>query len=1197
MEVFHINTLRILLSWLVVSMSVAYHVLKEDNILAMEPNGSVLTTSVSPNDPLLKFSEAETIQVYRGTFFEDHESVNAWKSLPKTDGKSFWDVNQRRRLHSAIKRNHYDIVVLPLQQKTITYDKSARLLVARFLADDISQRTKKKVMPVELAQRLLGEQKYQFSDEDISSLMQNLGAEFSVSLYLKTDPNNPEQHTMSAVMNSKKGLGGYYQKKLRTADDDNSLSSIASRIMPEYADALFGKSVKNFPSTLNEGGYDFSLPKTLEDVALEERAIANAAYFQLFGILTPDVMREERRRYFERSLVALRQTSAQSPEIDTLKSRALFYLHRRPEALKLVQSPKTLAQRALLSFLNGNYYDLEKQWVDIQFPLLRVFSYIEYQRLSTEYEIFADNGDIGSIPIYWKNLISYAADDANLWKVQDNTEFFKSISGLFPAFDETLLDTQKTRLSMNLLSGKYDSGDLLFASALADLEKVQNPGRSQIFEDAHLTRFDATHFYQTLALSNILRNLNLRVNKQHLVDSANSLVEIVAPVLEGQRTFDRLRAESLATAAELATEIEKPQILKSLYELTSAVTNGSGVTDYNWIKVRSLHHKFRTSFNKYLALNIEEATEPDKYLQDWPSAVAYFDNVRGSHRKDYVNSDFPAVARLHGYTFGAAKDRVLKDLKARFEGHPEKIQYLSKVLEEQGDESGAEKLLRTAVKQGTHSWEVYDRLSTKLWKDGQFDEMFEIAMSYPAFQENSRENAVAVANRASHIGDMFYWKGAIDFALPFYRISANSNTGSYSSMASAQRLALIEGDIIEAAQIARRNSSRYNSSYRYRDYISYLHMFGFNEEADTLFNGLVGQFDDPHLWSALFVGDRVVSKQLDEMVGSVKRFLETRDLRFRLSQRYILMQALTDRLLLEESVGSVLDALSDRYYSQKVINDIHSRRLSSYLQTNMKERVENDEFPGVVLADFEAESQNKNFYKVEMDYSLIPTRYQQFTKAYHALKHKNFDVAIEHFSLFELYYPIHVESENQTLAIEILPYVVISAVETGRAANIAAYLKDAFDENEIDTYDYRVSKAILSAFEGNLDDSMLQLEKAFLKMPHVGSRGIFTWYQLFEICEWISNVTNERDALEFALEKARVLQIIHPVYSWSYAFEAKYSQEDERRVRAAAIAEYLDKESYWLTGVPESIRQKAEIWMKHNNPFSVNKNAAASNEI
>ncbi|MET0119410.1 MAG: hypothetical protein ABW124_00075, partial [Candidatus Thiodiazotropha sp. 6PLUC9] len=57
---------------------------------------------------------------------------------------------------------------------------------------------------------------------------------------------------------------------------------------------------------------------------------------------------------------------------------------------------------------------------------------------------------------------------------------------------------------------------------------------------------------------------------------------------------------------------------------------------------------------------------------------------------------------------------------------------------------------------------------------------------------------------------------------------------------------------------------------------------------------------------------------------------------------------------------------------------------------------------------------------------------------------------------------------------------------------------------------------------------------------------------------------------------------------WAYAFEALYSENQQDRIRASGFALYLDRDSYWLSMVPDEIKKLGKEWWKKNNPFVIN---------
>jgi len=59
------------------------------------------------------------------------------------------------------------------------------------------------------------------------------------------------------------------------------------------------------------------------------------------------------------------------------------------------------------------------------------------------------------------------------------------------------------------------------------------------------------------------------------------------------------------------------------------------------------------------------------------------------------------------------------------------------------------------------------------------------------------------------------------------------------------------------------------------------------------------------------------------------------------------------------------------------------------------------------------------------------------------------------------------------------------------------------------------------------------------------------------------------------------------VSAWAYALQARYSSDEKERLRATAIALYLDPKSEHLKSVPAGIRKRAAQWFAANNPFKV----------
>jgi hypothetical protein len=78
------------------------------------------------------------------------------------------------------------VIVLPLQEKTPYYDSVARIMSARWVADNIRAHSNNTVMSPELALRLLGVHKKNFDQEKIKKLAKKINADV-VYLYLDNE--------------------------------------------------------------------------------------------------------------------------------------------------------------------------------------------------------------------------------------------------------------------------------------------------------------------------------------------------------------------------------------------------------------------------------------------------------------------------------------------------------------------------------------------------------------------------------------------------------------------------------------------------------------------------------------------------------------------------------------------------------------------------------------------------------------------------------------------------------------------------------------------------------------------------------------------------------------------------------------------------------------------------------------------------
>jgi hypothetical protein len=136
-------------------------------------------------------------------------------------------------------------------------------------------------------------------------------------------------------------------------------------------------------------------------------------------------------------------------------------------------------------------------------------------------------------------------------------------------------------------------------------------------------------------------------------------------------------------------------------------------------------------------------------------------------------------------------------------------------------------------------------------------------------------------------------------------------------------------------------------------------------------------------------------------------------------------------------------------------------------------------------------------------------------------------------------------------------------------------------------FDRELALAFFAGLRREHDAAQKHLRRARDLRPFTEKRPIFPEYQWAEACEWLYAESGDKRYLELALDWARRNQGMMPVNAWAYALEARHSADEQRRLRATAIALYLDPKSERLASVTPAFRKRAEQWFEANNPFKL----------
>jgi len=1141
-------------------------------------------------DPLY----AQSVADFRARFLRTkiHNKKSDWVTLPEEQTKSAWYQKEKSLYEKISNGKMFDILVLPLQELHPSVDRVTRLMSARYIADEIRNRTRLTVMPVELVQRLLGERSYRFSDADVASLVNQYKIKKVIHLYIRQHHRNyPKTRLAIAIENIDKSL----QLKIINIEVKNKVDTFDLAVMDytptiipqlfEFATARIFNEVEDFlPPPI--------LPETIIELADERKSpIQQAINLQLLGMLVPKNTRYERRRFFERSLIALNSVNRDSPFYNLLKSRAYFYLYRRPVAMTYLTGLKNPEEKALYAYMNGNYPELKLTYEKIESPLFKLLAYFELSDLAEKYRIIEEL----PLPIgnahKWLGLANSRVKDNDVWYSPGNTYFFRNIEGAFPEFDLLYTELLNNKAAIGELN-KYDYKlDTIFETAFQNYANNKNEVRCCQQGMGKVYKYDIALLYRTIGISNLLRKLNKYVNIQARISASEELYNVYETIFDGHVGFLRLKAEILDQGIGRASETEKTNLVKAAFENADLAYKLTAGTDKDAFHAFYLTRKYIQQYNKLFGKQLPTKLVTP-YSNDYPTSYSYGHSfIDYFEMKSYTHTDFNIFYRFLSIIennssksdTSLSKEQLINDLKNRFNGHPAKVPFHVETLKSQGDFDGANRILSAAVESKTDNWEVYRQLGWSRIFDGEYDKAKEVFLKYPEFSKKSPDNSVALSNIAYEAGSILFWRGAAEQSREFYQYAADLDTGSDASLTSALRVAILDRDFLTATQISLHAAQRYNSIYRYRDYLEMLHVYGLHDRAEAGFVELAPRFDTPQIWSGKFIGQRIQDKNTNEIIDWIYDYKKSaHDKLLAQIDRFTLTQIIVDRKLADETIPEVKKIISLRESKKDIDTYFPVRsKLISYLDTDLNKEVQDKIYINNKLIT------RTSLPPVISEQVSVPGKYSIFISAYSYLKNGDMVKAFDEFKKYAIVY--NVDNSNFKIDSQILPYIALTVKDAGKTAHFERYLKEEYNLKHLDTFDYRLANAVMLADKGDIEGSLLNLDKTLSHRPHTHFRIIYTMYQMLEISEMLYNRTKDKRYIDKALQWANYYQKIQPHVSWAYAFEAKHGRNTKRKIEAIAYTLYLDPQSRWLKSAPRKYRARAKKWWKKNTPFIIPK--------
>jgi hypothetical protein len=384
-------------------------------------------------------------------------------------------------------------------------------------------------------------------------------------------------------------------------------------------------------------------------------------------------------------------------------------------------------------------------------------------------------------------------------------------------------------------------------------------------------------------------------------------------------------------------------------------------------------------------------------------------------------------------------------------------------------------------------------------------------------------------------------------------------------------LATLEHDFIGAAKVSLENAKRYNGNEAYGNYMEFLHVMGYHDEAWSVLNQNQGRFYSSVDWTPIIIGQRMEGKTKDEQIQWL--------------QKLPLSEVMSQGLQLFAFRVLALDRDTDINLSTQlraVQEQLESRKNTS--QAPVSQTLQNQPKP--------AAQNNYTHPAVEAMRKRTGDPIPPLADGYALLKKHQYSEAYE--KLKERFLGEWVNKEAFSFPV---PYLAWSAAKNGNFPEIEAYLSQ-YKKELGDDFDYCLSMAFLAGSKKDHREAVTYLKLARYHIQSVrGVRYFPALYQLVEAAEWLYEDSKFEGYRELLVEVVKLRQIIRPMDSWAYAFEAKYTRSDADRIRALAITLYLDKRSARIAHFSESQKRNALEWLKENNPLILNQKKPQQEDI
>jgi tetratricopeptide (TPR) repeat protein len=1121
------------------------------------------------------------------------ETVTVWgtdiiesivpKKYPRP--KSAWIESERALYLSLLGNTHYDVLVAPVQMQDRAFDRATRSLMTAILAQSVEDAGAGTVPDTYAVARAVGENARHYPSADVYAVIYKMKPERLLWTLVGHDGNGLmtvsfgyHDKDPDGTMNAKDKV---FSKKFDPVpfSDERPPIEVFEAMLPDLL-RYAGMDPKALAKPKRVSKFDITaMPASPipSDTAAAEPA-RDAYQLQLLGMLAPASSERLRERLFEKSLLAVRQMSPDSPSYKALKARAYMHLGLRPAALHVLANSGTPEEKEIQAALNGNLPQVEAIGVQAKSQVLKLFALIDAIDMRAKYNVEkSTKNDIEAVEALklpgdsWKYLALRKATEWDVWSTYNNLPVKQLLDQDFPVPGFTADSLVRAGVTSGGISGASTEIHLSVLNHVQHLLK-DTPAKWCCRPAGHAASpADYLEVLAEIGIANLVSYAKFQTRTQGSGEAAREFLDQVESAFKDHPQFAIERAQAQYIASRGVQGAARDGLLKSAYE--------NAFNAYFWEQGQT-----RTATDAWNALALVNRHDygyiDNFYVTDFPFHSYYVSWVRNGGnsaidhyteaRLRYSTDDFyPVTLLADSYGDSAKVDVLLKSIDGRFAGNPELPLRIASEAIKLGDTESAKKRYREVIAMYPGYWPPYSGLSKVLLDAGDTEGATALFRAFQPFKSLKDENPVSIAYDAHDAANQFFERGDVNASKEFYKISADLKTGSGNSLDSEYRLAMFDEDYSRAATIALDTGRRYNGVGNYTEYIDLLHLTGRSKLGWETFEALAPQMPGLDLWSSAHTGHQIAGAGEAEIIqwakqDQIRRIGVSPN---KSAANYLVLAGLTDRLpspALAAAIGEIDNPVLR--VKREGAEDAIVRRDES---TKAYDTLGPPGGYGVAIPLAALESVTNLRVKSNLVY---------FAEAYGAMKKGDYAAAAkllaEASSMFDF---------SQSYMGYPLPYFALAAAKAGDVSKVESVLDGFKTRNQ--QFDYALARAAIAAVAGRHADAMAFLKTALGARAAVRSRPFRASYEYAEICEWLFEATAQPRYRDLALDWAKKVQRMFPGQGWAYAMEAKLTPIPADRRRALGFAMYLDRNSLRLSKIPMEERDSAKVEFDKRNPF------------